>query len=83
MPYQRELFEEAFDVLSNCECHPGAICRTALALSGALQRSGDEEGAAEYLAIAETHRSKITEVDTSDCGIDPERYDKFVKVGLR
>ncbi|CAM1508137.1 Fc.00g049850.m01.CDS01 [Cosmosporella sp. VM-42] len=78
-----ELFKGALHVLSNCECHPGAVSRTSLAISQALRRRGDQKGATEYLIVAEQYRSKITDVDTSDYGVGPERYDRFVKVGLR
>lgn len=72
------LFLEALGILANCECHPGAVCRTAFALSEAYLMEGNEALAQKYLAYARTYDIS----DDSACSM-PMSYDKFVTVGLR
>lgn len=76
-------FEEALETLRSSECHPGAVCRTRIALSESYEQCGDFEAAAEQCKLAEPSRLEIQDVDKGDSGQDAAKYDRFVPVGLR
>lgn len=81
--YQESIvqFIRALDILMICECHPGAICRTALALSAALATQGSVE-AERYHEVVNSYRARIHDTDVQELGEDAAQYDRFVAVGL-
>ncbi|OTA58869.1 hypothetical protein K449DRAFT_436358 [Hypoxylon sp. EC38] len=44
-------YQQALDILSCCECHPGSLCRTAFALASIYKLAGDLERHEKYLHI--------------------------------
>lgn len=77
------LFLEALSILASGECHPGAICRTAFAVSGTYLLVGDNVSAQKYLASAHSYRARILDADIRDLDDTPSTYDKFGTIGLR
>lgn len=81
--WRRPLFSEAFDILKSCECHPGAVCRSAFALADAYNQVGDNPSAQNYHDLGETYRARIIDVASSTLGANPASYDRFVSIGFR
>lgn len=73
---------DSFDILSKCECNPGTVCRTLLALSQLYNKLNDIENASKYYNIAEEYRIRINGVDTRGFD-DPSDYDMFVTIAFR
>ncbi|KAI1137572.1 hypothetical protein F5Y05DRAFT_74735 [Hypoxylon sp. FL0543] len=76
-------YEQALEILTCCECHPGSLCRTAFALAAACQHAGDYERYESYLRIGKSAMSKFYAGKDSALDITPASYDKYVQVGLR
>ncbi|KAI0886344.1 uncharacterized protein GGS22DRAFT_179230 [Annulohypoxylon maeteangense] len=79
----RSSMQQALAILTCCECHPGAICRTAFALASACQLEGDEEKYTRYIQLGKFTESGFSEDEKSVLETTPEYYDRFVQVGLR
>ncbi|OAQ60260.1 tetratricopeptide repeat domain-containing protein [Pochonia chlamydosporia 170] len=77
-----DLFIDSFDILSKCECNPGTVCRTLLAISQLYSKLNDIENASKYYNIAEEYRIRINGVDTRGFD-DPSDYDMFVTIAFR
>lgn len=81
--FSSPLFLEALSILASGECHPGAVCRTAFALSRTYLLLGDSPSAHKYLASAHSYRARILDADIRDLDDNPSNYDRFVTIGLR
>ncbi|KAK5659347.1 hypothetical protein OQA88_1440 [Cercophora sp. LCS_1] len=73
---------EAHEILSTGESHPGAVCRTLLALAISYQHLDERSNVEACRTVAERLRARIRD-DAWDLGLDPAKYDRFVTVGLR
>ena len=71
-------FRKSLQILGSSECHPGASCRTAFALSEVYERIGDSKMAARYMKEGKIHRSRIVGAEFFELGISPGEYDRFV-----
>jgi len=71
-------FRKSLQILGSSECHPGASCRTAFALSEVYERIGNPKMAARYMKEGKKHRSNIVGAEFSELGISPGEYDRFV-----
>lgn len=71
-------FHKSLQILGSSECHPGASCRTAFALSQVYERIGDSKMAARYMKEGKRYRSRIVGPEFFELGISPGEYDRFV-----
>lgn len=80
----RPFYKQALEILRNCECHPGTICRTAFALASAYQQTGAVAEYKDSLELGKSYMVRIREDgDTSQRGFEARNYDPFVQVGFR
>ncbi|KAK2593350.1 hypothetical protein QQS21_008960 [Conoideocrella luteorostrata] len=76
------LFVESFYLLSKCECNPGTVCRTLLAISEFYTGLGDDKNAKEYMDKVDEYRGKIDGVDITTFEGSSD-YDIFVPIAFR
>ena len=76
----RTLFEKALEILKTSECHPGAICRTAFALSETYSRVDNKCAAMQFELDGRNYRDRIANSMRTELGTRSQDYDKFVVV---
>lgn len=76
-------YEQALEILTRCECHPGSVCRTAFALASVCQLAGDEEMCEKFMHMGKSTAAEFLADETMEFETTPGYYDRFVQVGLR
>ncbi|XDG08063.1 hypothetical protein ABKA04_007678 [Annulohypoxylon sp. FPYF3050] len=76
-------YEQALEILTRCECHPGSVCRTTFALSSVCQLTGDEEMYEKFMRMGKSTAAEFSDDETLEFETAPGYYDRFVQVGLR
>lgn len=83
MEVNSEHLFEAYGTLASCECHPGAVCRTALELAFVMNNLEDTGSSEACLVLFEHHRQRINDVNSCSLGSVPSSYERFVPICLR
>ncbi|KAI9659506.1 MAG: hypothetical protein M1821_001764 [Bathelium mastoideum] len=77
------LYREALEILEASECHRGALCRTAFALSEVYDQLSDPSAVVQYQNIGLSYREQITNSLGSNLGMTSQDYERFVGIAHR